>query len=204
MSDPPTSTPLSATDQVNLIIQYCNNAISEERKYTNEIIREERKHTHDQLKIVAEGLGKNVEHLTTALADHIKNTAEKIANSDLKLETFCSYQEQLLYSLKRGFQDALHHIESDMQSILSVAHPCTFCAYGFDNHNDLKQHILINHSTSLPYTPHQEHYNDPTTRLVPSLYYVQQSPQPLQPYSLHPNIPLSHERHPRPPHSQVP
>ena len=193
MSDPPVSTPLSAIDQAKLIIQYCSNAIAEERKYTNEIIREEREHTYDQIKVVAEGLGKSVEHLKTALV-------EKIATCDLKLDTFSSYQEQLLYSLKKGFQDALHNIESDMQSILRLAHPCTFCANSFDNLNDLKQHVLNNHSASLPSNPHQEYYMDSTTGLTPSLYYA----QPLHPYSRPPHVLLTHNGQHHPPHHQAP
>ena len=141
------STILSQLDVVNLLTEYCN-------KVVNSCLKSERKETDDVIKVVIEKLG----DVSETLINLIKSQAEKVTDIDLKIDTTCSYLEELLHNLKKGLYDTFSLIQHDMEHMMTKTNTsCKFCGLIFTTQEHLSNHTLTYHTInqtqlSLPYT----------------------------------------------------
>ena len=141
------STILSQLDVVNLLTEYCN-------KVVNTCLKSERKETDDVIKVVIGKLG----DVTEALTNLIKSQAGRVTDIDLKIDTTCSYLEQLLFNLKKGLHDTFSLIQNDMEHMMAKTNTfCNLCGLMFRTKGHLSNHTFTHHTSnqtqlSLPYT----------------------------------------------------
>ena len=157
--------PLSGEALVGLLMEYCNNQIREnakiERSYAKEL-------TNDKIEIVTKGFTDGIAIIANAINDHSTSHNEKVAEIELKLDTFSKYFEEHLQS---SLKNQIPNIKSSSifkncsvcvkNPNLPVDNPathdysahfhCSSCLTIFQSVRDLYYHQCIpHHDTRLP------------------------------------------------------
>ena len=132
-------TMLSGVALVERLMEYCNNQIISNAKLEREYITEL---TNDKIALVIKGFGDGLATLSKDIASTTARTND-LADLELKLDTTLAYQEQQLFNLKKGIQDVLLKIETDMKALRT--------GYQSDKNFDssLVHHIQCLHGISL-------------------------------------------------------
>ena len=160
--------PLSGEALVSLLMEYCNKQIYEntklERAYTKELINDKIAvavtalatkigTTLAKINEVSETQAQKSAELEAKLAN-LDAIEEKLAEANLKLETYGLYHQNLLANLKSGLHDSLSQVEQDMKFLFITAHTCNICNRYCNSLADLQLHIRNEHSlhSNLPCT----------------------------------------------------
>lgn len=148
--------PASTADIVQLMFKFIAKQLEAERKLTKELI-------DAKIRKVIECLNVKIETVTEV----IKRYNPILSDLDLKIETTTSYNEQLIYSLKSGLQDALSNIEADVKSVSSELQYCQNRSATFDNSSTLEAHKQSLHE---PATSQADiDYHSQINNTIPSL-----------------------------------
>ena len=83
------------------------------------------------------------------VSKEITQTANDLADLELKMDTALIYQEQQLYNLKEGLQDTLFKIERDMKALMNDSKSCKTCSTVANPGNILRDHVKCAHGISL-------------------------------------------------------
>ena len=130
------STTLSQLDVVNLLTVYCN-------KVVNSCLKSERNYIDEIIKIVIGKIGE----VTEALLNLIKSQETKVIDIDLKIDTTCSYLEELLYNLKNGLHATFSLIQNDIEYLMTKTDiSCNLCGVMFRTQEHLNNHTYNHHN----------------------------------------------------------
>ena len=102
------------------------------------------------IQIVTKSLGNQFAETTNELVKHITTLTEKIADTELRLDSVSSYHEQTIYSLKAGLQKTFHKIELDMKTLVARCTSCECCGQNSKILDILKTHFQDIYTPAIP------------------------------------------------------
>ena len=138
---------LNNTDLSKLLINYTSEKFIEFKDNLDSILKDDRVHFRNLVQTAVTGLCKRLE----ILEDFIINTTgiqkSSLEDIDLKLETFSSYQEHILYNQKFEINDIYSRI-TDLEKLpAKKTHACTKCDYTFRSNPIQDKHTQLCHET---------------------------------------------------------